>query len=476
MYSRTAIEFVQHSSDETTRKSGQDVYGWGLRQDFLEAEPWQTYALKPIGVGIHRGAAKEKPSELDGALKQIAEERKNRNNRPVRALGLFTLWDDARDIATYVRNDANRSQVQQALGLSGNAEPLLFAGSGAFSPDFYREGGPSVVGAYLLSPFFVGESSATWREFRATLSNHQVDSLYPDPYLALGYDSVSMIASCLSSIGQGKKFGSARNRNRRRPARRIAKLSGCRRGRQHLAFTGHRAEGIRQNRRGSARTRANDLHSSRRSCQYVDTRDIGRSCGGKSSTTPWWRPDLCAPCLGFARRGARCRCRGFAANSASRRIPESQPAPAAPCRKARTDDDCTPCRAATGEATWLGFTAFLWFRRRLATRLEGGAQRMSGPERQEARDHHGPHGGRQDAPRSSHSQVRASRGRRQAVRRCRLRHDYRRVSSTANLPARLAAHIRARLLTERDYWRQQTEELFSSTRSRKSVRNCRREF
>src|SRR4029453_8584114 len=63
--------------------------------------------------------------------------------------------------------------------------------------------------AYLLSPFFVGESSATWREFRATLSNHQVDAQYPDPYLALGYDSVSMLASCLSSISQGRKYGSA---------------------------------------------------------------------------------------------------------------------------------------------------------------------------------------------------------------------------------------------------------------------------
>src|SRR4029434_8844436 len=97
--------------------------------------------------------------------------------------------------------------------LSGNQEPLLFAGSGAFSPDFYRAGGQSVVGAYLLSPFFVGESSATWREFRATLSNHQVDAQYPDPYLALGYDSVSMLTSCLSSISQGRKYGSASPNN-----------------------------------------------------------------------------------------------------------------------------------------------------------------------------------------------------------------------------------------------------------------------
>src|SRR6185295_6290467 len=140
----------------------------------------------------------------------IAEGRKSRNNRPVRALGLLTLWDEAREIVSFIRKDENRELVQTTFGLKRDEEPILFAGSGATSVDFYKSGGPSVVGTYLLSPFFVGESSATWQEFRKILSSHNVDAIHPDPYLALGYDSMSLIASCLNTIG-AKKSGNSQS-------------------------------------------------------------------------------------------------------------------------------------------------------------------------------------------------------------------------------------------------------------------------
>jgi hypothetical protein len=79
-------EFVQNSSDETTQKSGQDVYGWGLKHDFVEAEPWQTYALKPIGVGIHRGAAKK--NRL--TWKELSN--KSRKSARIAITGRFVLW------------------------------------------------------------------------------------------------------------------------------------------------------------------------------------------------------------------------------------------------------------------------------------------------------------------------------------------------------------------------------------------------
>ena len=349
-------EFVQNSSDETTQKSGQDVYGWGLKQDFVEAEPWQTYALKPIGVGIHRGAAKEKPSDLEGALQQISEERKNRNNRPVRALGLFTLWDDARDIATYIRNDVNRSRVQQALGLSGNTDPLLFAGSGAFSPDFYREGGPSVVGAYLLSPFFVGESSATWREFRATLSNHQVDSLYPDPYLALGYDSVSMIASCLSSIAQGKKFGTAATESvaGRRAALRNCLAAGVEDNASPSLVTG--LKGFDKN--GEAlRELAQTTYILRVGPANTLVPATSDDIAAQAAATPWWRPDLARLAwgvLGAAMAGA------VIALLRSRRPRVAEPAVPVPLGPLDKPEPVSarPRRAATGDATWLGSQHF----------------------------------------------------------------------------------------------------------------------
>lgn len=126
----------------------------------------------------------------------------------MKALGLFTLWDDAREIVMFIRKDANRAAVRKAFGLSAEEEPILFAGSGAFSAEFYRDGGPPVVGTYLLSPFFFGESSTAWREFRTVLASSKVDSAYPDPYLALGYDAMSTLASCMSGIAGGKKFGS----------------------------------------------------------------------------------------------------------------------------------------------------------------------------------------------------------------------------------------------------------------------------
>jgi len=348
-------QFVQQSSDETTRKSGQDVYGWGLRQDFLEAEPWQTYALKPIGVGIHRGAPQEKPSEMDGVLKQIAEERKNRNNRPVRALGLFTLWDDARDIATYVRSDANRTQVQQALGLAENAAPLLFAGSGAFSPDFYRAGGPSVVGAYLLSPFFVGESSATWREFRATLSNHQVDSLYPDPYLALGYDSVSMIASCLSSIGQGKKFGSAATETvaGRRTALRNCLAAGVGDNTSPSLVTGIKGfdksgEALRDLAQTTYILRVGPANT----LLPATSDDLAE---GQPSATPWWHPDPAR--LVWALLGAFLVIAAVALLR-TRKPKDSRVVEPAPPAKREPTTTARPARAATGDATWLASQHF----------------------------------------------------------------------------------------------------------------------
>jgi hypothetical protein len=342
-------EFVQHSSDETVQKSGQDVYGWGLRQDFLEAEPWQTYALKPIDVGIPRGAAREKPGQLDAAIQRIAEERKKRNNRPVRALGLFTLWDDARDIAAYVRSDANRRQVQQALGLSGSTVPLLFAGSGAFSPDFYRAGGSPVVGAYLLSPFFVGESSATWREFRSTLNNHQVDSLYPDPYLALGYDSVSLIASCLSSISQGKKFGSTATET---VTGRRAALRNC------------LAAGVGDNISPSLVTGLKGFDKSgealRELAQSTYILRVGPSntlipatsddIAAQSSEAPWWRPDPAR--LFWALLGAAI---AIAIAMFLRSRQPKEPAKVAAVGPPETPEPMPgrPKRAPKGEATWL---------------------------------------------------------------------------------------------------------------------------
>src|SRR5262249_47609743 len=127
---------------------------------------------------------------------------KSRNNRPVRAFGLLTLWDEAREIVTFIRKEENRDLVQSTFGLNRDEQPILFAGSGATSVDFYRSGGQAVVGTYLLSPFFVGESSATWQAFRKILSTHNVDATHPDPYLALGYDSMSLVAMCLNNIGK----------------------------------------------------------------------------------------------------------------------------------------------------------------------------------------------------------------------------------------------------------------------------------
>ena len=348
-------EFVQHSSDETIRKSGQDVYGWGLREDFMEAEPWQTYALKPIGVGIQRGVARTKPAELQAALQQIAEARKNRNNRPVRALGLFTLWDDARDIATYIRSDANRSQIRQALGLSGNAEPLLFAGSGAFSPDFYREGGQSVVGAYLLSPFFVGESSATWREFRSILSNHQVDSLYPDPYLALGYDSVSMIASCLSSISQGKKFGSNATQTiaDRRMALRNCLAAGVEDNASPSLITGLKGfdktgEALRELAQTTYILRVGPANT----LIPATSDDID----AQAAATPWWQPNFAR--AAWALLGAAL---ALAIAALLRRRPRHSetiaPAPMDAVEKLEPAV-ARPPRASTGEATWLASQHF----------------------------------------------------------------------------------------------------------------------
>jgi ABC-type branched-subunit amino acid transport system substrate-binding protein len=194
----TSNEFVKNSSDESTRELNRDVYGWGLREDFLNAEPWQSYAQKPIDVGISRGLNPANQDQFLAITTGIAEARKQRANRPVKALGLFTLWDDAREIVSFIRKDENRGLVQKAFGLTGKEEPILFAGSGAFSSDFYRKGGQAVVGAYLLSPFFVGESSATWQNFRTILSTYNIDVSNPDPYLALGYDSMSVVSSCLA--------------------------------------------------------------------------------------------------------------------------------------------------------------------------------------------------------------------------------------------------------------------------------------
>lgn len=349
-------EFVQRSSDETVRKSGQDVYGWGLRQDFLEAEPWQTYALKPIGVGIPRGVAREKPGQLDAAIQQISEERKGRNNRPVRALGLFTLWDDARDIAAYVRSDANRRQVQQALGLPGNTAPLLFAGSGAFSPDFYREGGPSVVGAYLLSPFFVGESSATWREFRATLSSHQVDSLYPDPYLALGYDSVSMIASCLSSIGKGKAFGSTATNtvSGRRSALRNCLAAGVEDNASPSLVTGLKGfdksgEALRELAQTTYILRVGPANT----LIPATSDDIAV----QETAIPWWRPDSAR--IVWALLGAAVAVAAVAILRRRRLQHSEAPATLPPSlTEKREHAPSRPRRAAAGEATWLASQHF----------------------------------------------------------------------------------------------------------------------
>ena len=350
-------EFVAHSSDEAVQKSGQDVYGWGIREDFLEAEPWQTYALKPIDVGIARGAAKDNPGALDAALTQIRDGRKDRNNRPVRALGLFTLWDDARDIASYIREESNRSKVQEALGLSGNQEPLLFAGSGAFSPDFYRAGGQSVVGAYLLSPFFVGESSATWREFRATLSNHQVDAQYPDPYLALGYDSVSMLTSCLSSISQGRKYGSASPNNieGRRAALRNCLASGVEENTAPSLVTGLKGfdktgEALRELAQTTYILRVGPSNT----LVPATSDDMVAT---PASTMPWWQPDLSK--LVWATIGAAL---AIAVIALMRSRPK-KPTPAAPEIPASKPEpvrlsSARPARAAAGEAIWLGSEHF----------------------------------------------------------------------------------------------------------------------
>ena len=207
----TSNEFVKNSSDESTRESHRDVYGWGLRQDFLDAEPWQSYAQKPIDIGIARGLTSTNQEQFLTILKSVSDGRRLRANRPVKALGLFTLWDDAREIVAFIRKNENRERVKDAFGLSGEDEPILFAGSGAFSADFYRRGGESVVGAYLLSPFFVGESSAMWRDFRTILNTYHVDASYPDPYLALGYDSMSVLASCLAHLDTTKPIANQRS-------------------------------------------------------------------------------------------------------------------------------------------------------------------------------------------------------------------------------------------------------------------------
>ena len=206
----TSNEFVKNSSDQSTRELNRDVYGWGLREDFLDAEPWQSYAQKPIDVGIPRGLTPANQDQFLAITTGIAEARKLRANRPVKALGLFTLWDDAREIVSFIRKDENRGVVQRAFGLTGNEEPILFAGSGAFSADFYRKGGQAVVGAYLLSPFFVGESSATWQNFRTILSTYNIDVSNPDPYLALGYDSMSVVSSCLARTDGTKSIEAQR--------------------------------------------------------------------------------------------------------------------------------------------------------------------------------------------------------------------------------------------------------------------------
>ncbi|HEX4997292.1 MAG TPA: sigma 54-interacting transcriptional regulator [Terriglobia bacterium] len=200
-------EFVKNSSDANAQKLNHDIYGWGLRQDFLDAEPWQAYARKPIDVGVNRGLTGDRSRDLDAILSAIQKGRAERANRPVKALGLLTLWDDAREIVTYIRRDDTRNRVREALGLTGDQEPLLFAGSGAFSAAFYRKGGAPVIGAYLLSPFFFGESSAAWRDFRSIANAYHIDTEYPDPYLALGYDTMSVAASCLNGISQGKTYG-----------------------------------------------------------------------------------------------------------------------------------------------------------------------------------------------------------------------------------------------------------------------------
>jgi hypothetical protein len=352
-------EFVQHSSDEATQKSARDVYGWGLREDFLEAEPWQTYALKPIGIGVHRSAAKEKPGAMSDALRQIAEERKNRNNRPVRALGLFTLWDDARDIATFVRDETNRGQVQSALGLSASEEPLLFAGSGAFSPDFYRQGGASVVGAYLLSPFFVGESSATWREFRTILSNHQVDSLHPDPYLALGYDSVSLIASCLSNMSQGKQFGSPSTQTvaGRRTALRNCLAGGVEDNGSVTLVTGLKGfdksgEALRDLAQTTYILRVGPANT----LMPATSEDPSSQ---RLTVTPWWRPD--AARIVWALLGAVLAVGGIQFYRSRRpQASRVKPVPVAPASGDRGPAPVAlrPARAPAGEAAWLASEHF----------------------------------------------------------------------------------------------------------------------
>ena len=96
-------DFVQFSSNERVRVDRKDVYGGGLRGDFLDAEPWEAFTQRPIDIGISRGLSPDKDAQLVGLLRQVADHRSKGSNRPVRALGLLTLWSDARDIIAYVR-------------------------------------------------------------------------------------------------------------------------------------------------------------------------------------------------------------------------------------------------------------------------------------------------------------------------------------------------------------------------------------
>jgi len=353
-------EFVKNSSDEATRKSGRDVYGWGLRQDFLDAQPWESYAQKPIDVGINRGLAPANPSQLTEILAGIAEGRKSRNNRPVKALGLLTLWDDAREIVTFIRQDQNRELVRKSFGLDGNQEPILFAGSGAFSVDFYRNGGKPVIGTYLLSPFFFGESSASWQEFRKILNAHNVDASHPDPYLALGYDSMSVLAACLNGIANGSKYagGVATIEGRR------AELRGCLAGgvdNSSLSLV----TGLKGFDKSGEALR--DLAQTTYILRVGKQNDLVPATSDDDVIlpvqSPWWRPDrarLFWTLLGAALALAACGFVFLRSRAARQASPETSGAKVEipEIKKPPQVADARPARAAVGDPYWFASEFF----------------------------------------------------------------------------------------------------------------------
>lgn len=200
-------ENVQYSSYEDVRRSGRDVYGWGLREDFLEAPVWKTHGSQPIAITFKRGLGndKDKLSKIESMFKELQA---RRGNYPIKAIGLLALWDDSLELAKFINKRANRERIKTWTGLDSNQELILFAGSGATLVDFYRGGGESTVGTYLLCPFFPSESSPRWSNFKKILERQDVDfSRDPDPYLALGFDAMSMLLSCLAEISPGNMFG-----------------------------------------------------------------------------------------------------------------------------------------------------------------------------------------------------------------------------------------------------------------------------